>query len=242
MMLKALHSNNVLFSESRRFVYSCVTMHRSKSYIKVQFFYITIKYHLFKITMYNQITAKRRKEEAEAKARKRLQAKNNRISRNQCGTTTKEETLAALRENAVACAREHEKKVKAGVQERLYGAVTATQPEIRQMSEMPDMDDFDFDHGRSTPDPSAIGVTSFLEREHSRKSRKDYWVENSIEMKKWYLEAFEINGHPDPCLKFPNQLGGEFECHCTSEKPYEIFCFMLHCKLNDDTWLKSILI
>ncbi|CEP06858.1 hypothetical protein, partial, partial [Parasitella parasitica] len=41
-------------------------------------------------------------------------------------------------------------------------------------------------------------------RIYTRKNRKQYWVENSEDVKRWYLKSFEINGHADPCLKLPN--------------------------------------
>lgn len=75
----------------------------------------------------------------------------------------------------------------------------------------------------------SVSFTNMLPRQaRPRANRKELWAKHSVELKKWYLESFEIHGHADPCLKQPNTLEDKYKCDCNSKKTNEIYCYMLH--------------
>ncbi|KAL9539761.1 hypothetical protein MBANPS3_010080 [Mucor bainieri] len=82
------------------------------------------------------------------------------------------------------------------------------------------------EENRADP-PSSF--TNIPPRQHKHKANsRGLWAKLSVELKKWYLESFEIHEHADPCLKQPNALPSKYQCDCSSKKTSEIYCYMLH--------------
>ncbi|KAL9549095.1 hypothetical protein MBANPS3_005385 [Mucor bainieri] len=71
-------------------------------------------------------------------------------------------------------------------------------------------------------------TASYSREKKQKRIRKDFWAQESVNLKEWYLQSFEIHGHPDPCLKVPKKLKKAYQCNCSTKKTMEIYCYMLH--------------
>lgn len=85
-----------------------------------------------------------------------------------------------------------------------------------------------------TDSPPAVNEEAFREyfsfpEESTQRSRKDFWHERSSDVKEWYIQSFQLNGHPNPCLAVPDASNlGTHSCNCPNGKDLTVNCFMLH--------------